>query len=243
MGLYNTPDNFHCKYLVVPLSKWPTALARQWWATEGSPLYFYIQGYLFSFFLMRQPLSGRKLSWSLSNGPQTTSSFMALIIQTKVACCLASNGSWAYFNGNFSFSLPSAPATTFAFKFLSYETNIYPSGSPRLQRLCLKFSEFSSVQLLSHVCLFATPWTAARQGCLSITSSQSPPKLISIVSVMPSNHLILCHPLLLLSSIFPNIRVFSNKSALRIRWPKYWSFSFNISPSNEHPGLISFRID
>ena len=145
MGLYNTPDNFHCKYLVVPLSKWPTALARQWWATEGSPLYFYIQGYLFSFFLMRQPLSGRKLSWSLSNGPQTTSSFMALIIQTKVACCLASNGSWAYFNGNFSFSLPSAPATTFAFKFLSYETNIYPSGSPRLQRLCLKFSEFSSV--------------------------------------------------------------------------------------------------
>ena len=189
MGLYNTPDNFHCKYLVVPLSKWPTALARQWWATEGSPLYFYIQGYLFSFFLMRQPLSGRKLSWSLSNGPQTTSSFMALIIQTKVACCLASNGSWAYFNGNFSFSLPSAPATTFAFKFLSYETNIYPSGSPRLQRLCLKFSEFSSVQLLSHVCLFATPWTAARQGCLSITSSQSPPKLMSIESVILSNYL------------------------------------------------------
>ena len=87
-----------------------------------------------------------------------------------------------------------------------------------------------------------TPWTAARQASLSITNSQSPPKLMSIESVMPSNHLILCHPLLL-PSIFPSIRVFSNESALCIRWPKYWNFSFNISPSNEHPGLISFRMD
>ena len=102
---------------------------------------------------------------------------------------------------------------------------------------------FSSVQSLSRVQLFATPWTAARQASLSITNSQSPPKPLSIVSVMPSNHLILCHPLLLLPSIFPSIRVFSNESALRIRWPKYWSFSFNISPFNEHPGLISFRMD
>ena len=86
------------------------------------------------------------------------------------------------------------------------------------------------------------PWTAARQASLSITNSRSPPKPMSIESVMPSNHLILCHPLLLLSSIFPSIRVFSNESALRIRWPKYWSFSFNISPSNEHTGLISFRM-
>ena len=101
----------------------------------------------------------------------------------------------------------------------------------------------SSVQLLSHVRLFATPWTAAHQASLSITNSRNPPKPMSIVSVMPSNHLIFCHPLLLLPSIFPNIRVFSNESALRIRWPKYWSFSFNISPSNEHPGLISFRMD
>ena len=101
----------------------------------------------------------------------------------------------------------------------------------------------SSVQSLSHVQLFATPWTAARQASLSITNSRNPPKPISIESVMPSNHLILCHPLLLLPSIFPNIRVFSNESALHIRWPKYWSFSFNISPSNEHPGLISFRMD
>ena len=103
-------------------------------------------------------------------------------------------------------------------------------------------SSISSVQSLSSVQLFVTPWTAAHQASLSITNSQSLPKLMSIESVMPSNHLILCRPLLLLPSIFPSIRVFSNKSALRIRWPKYWSFSFSISPSNEHPGLI-FRMD
>ena len=102
---------------------------------------------------------------------------------------------------------------------------------------------FSSVQSLSHVQLFATPWTAARQASLSITNSWSLPKLISIESVMPSNHLILCHSLLLLPSVFPSIRVFSDESALHIRWPKYWSFSFNISPSNEYSGLISFRMD
>ena len=102
---------------------------------------------------------------------------------------------------------------------------------------------FSSVQLLSHVQLFATPWTAAHQASLSITNSPSLLKLMSIGSVMPSNYLILCRPLLLLPSIFPSIRVFSNKSVLHIKWPKYWSFSFNISPSNEHPGLISFRMD
>ena len=87
------------------------------------------------------------------------------------------------------------------------------------------------------------PWTAACQASLSITNSQSPPKPMSIELVMPSNHLILCRPLLLLPSIFPSIRVFSNESTLHIRWPKYWSFNFNISPSNEHPGLISFRMD
>ena len=103
--------------------------------------------------------------------------------------------------------------------------------------------KFSPVQLLSRVWLFATPWTVARQASLSITNSQSFPKPMSIESVMPSNYLILCRPLLLPLSIFPSIRVFSNESALHIRWPKYWSFSFNISPSNEHPGLISFRID
>ena len=103
--------------------------------------------------------------------------------------------------------------------------------------------QFSSVQSLSHVQLFETPWTTARQASLSIPSSQNPHKPMSIVSVMPSNHLIFCHPLLLLPSIFPSIRVFSNESALCIRLPKYWSLSFNISPSNEHPGLISFRMD
>ena len=90
---------------------------------------------------------------------------------------------------------------------------------------------------------FATPWITARQASLSITNCQSPLKLMSIESVMPSSHLILCRPLLLLPSIPPSIRVFSNESALRMRWPKYWSFSFSISPSNEHPGLISFRMD
>ena len=102
---------------------------------------------------------------------------------------------------------------------------------------------FNSVQLLSHVQLFATPWTAAHQATLSITNSQSLLKLASLKSVIPSNHLILCHPLLLLPSIFPSIRVFSDKSVLRIRWPKYWSFSFSISPSNEYSELFSFRVD
>ena len=101
---------------------------------------------------------------------------------------------------------------------------------------------WSSVQLLSRVRLFATPWTVACQASLSITNCWSLPKLMGIELVMPSNHLILCRPLLLLPSIFPSIRVFSNKSGLHIRWPKYWSFSFNLSPSNENSGLI-FRMD
>ena len=100
-----------------------------------------------------------------------------------------------------------------------------------------------SVQSLSHVRLFATPWIAARQASLSITNSWSSLKIMSIESVMPSRHLILCHLLLLLLTIPPSIRVFSNESALHMRWPKYWSFSFSIIPSNEHPGLISFRMD
>ena len=102
---------------------------------------------------------------------------------------------------------------------------------------------FSSVQSLSRVQLFATLWTTARQASLSITNSQSLPKFMSTESVMPSNHLILCRPFPLPPSIFPSIRVFSNESTLHMRWPKYWSFSFSISPSNEHPGLISFSMD
>ena len=117
--------------------------------------------------------------------------------------------------------------------------------------LCIVFScvpleveeGISSVQSVSCVWLFATPWIAACQVSLSINNSRSPPKLMSIESVMPSNHLIICHPLLLPPSIFPCIRVFSNESILCIRWPKYWSFSFSISPSNEYSGLISFRMD
>ena len=105
------------------------------------------------------------------------------------------------------------------------------------------FHSFSSVQSLSRVRLFATPWIAARQASLSITNSWSSPRLTFIESVMPSSHLILCHPLLLLPPIPPSIRVFSNESTLHTRWPKYWTFSFSISPSKEHPGLISFRMD
>ena len=120
------------------------------------------------------------------------------------------------------------------------------SGLPIMRNIIFSYHslfESGSVQLLTHVRLFATPRTTACQASLSITNFWSLLKLMSIESVMPSNHLILCHPLLLPPSIFPSIRVFLNESALRIRWPKYWSFSFNISPSSEHSGLISFRVD
>ena len=109
--------------------------------------------------------------------------------------------------------------------------------------LLIIWDPFSSVQSLSRVQLFATPWTAARQASVSITNSWSLLKLMSIRLMMPSNHLILCHPLLLPPSIFPSIRVFANESVPHIRWPKYWNCSFNIKPSNEHSGLISFRMD
>ena len=106
-----------------------------------------------------------------------------------------------------------------------------------------KSNIFSSVQLLSHICFFTTPWTTAHQASLSITNSHRLLKLMCIESMMPFNHLIHCHPLHLLPSIFPSIRVFSNESVLHIRWPEYWSFSFNISSSNKYSALISFRID
>ena len=121
----------------------------------------------------------------------------------------------------------------------SWSTTLLPHHKP-IRREAL---QFNLVQSLSHVRLFVTPLIAAHQASLSITNSQSLLKLMSIKSVMPSNHLILCHPLLLLPSIFPSIRVFSNESVLHTKWPKYWSFSCNISPSNEYSGLISFRMD
>ena len=127
--------------------------------------------------------------------------------------------------------------------FQQIENIIYATESAFLKKTFLSIVQFSSFQSLSRVWLFATPWTAAFQASLPITSSQSLLKPMLIESVMPSNHLILCHPLLLLPSIFPSIKVFSNESVLGIRWPKYQSFSFNISYSNEYSGLISFRVD
>ena len=127
-------------------------------------------------------------------------------------------------------------------EFKLYLSTLYGNACD-IGQLWDNFPGFSSVQSLSRVWLFATPWITARQASLSITNSQSLLKLMPIMSVIPSSHLILCRPLLLLPSRFPNIGVFSNEWVLRIRWPKYWSFSFKISPSNEHPGLISFRMD
>ena len=127
---------------------------------------------------------------------------------------------------------------SFAFKLV---WNWILLGVP--QRKHLWIFQFSSVQSVSHVRLFATPWTTAHQASLSITNSWSPPKPMSIESVIPYNHLILCHPLLLLPSIFPMIRVFFNELVLNIRWTKYWSFSFSFSPSNEYSGLIYFRME
>ena len=126
---------------------------------------------------------------------------------------------------------------------LKYVLFFHPSTYTVSQGYHTMVIQFSSVQLLSHVRLFVTPWTAARQASLSISNSRSPPKPMSIELVTPSNHLILCHPLLLLPSIFPSIWVFSNESVLCISWPEYWSFSFSISPSNEYSRLISFKID
>ena len=132
---------------------------------------------------------------------------------------------------------------TAVFKSLNFEAICYRATDNHHNILTISYHQFSSVQSLSRVWLFATPWTTAYQASLPITNSQSLLKLMSIESVMPSNHLILCRPLLLLPSISPSIRVFSNESSLHVRWPKYWGFSFHISPSNEHSGLISFRMD
>ena len=126
--------------------------------------------------------------------------------------------------------------------WVAYKSRIFNSVH-QLPKKELKTMFIFSVQLLSHVRLSATPWNTARQTSLSITNSWNPPKPMSIESVMRSNYLILCRPLLLLLSIFPSIRIFSNESAVCIRWPKYWSFRFNISLTNEYPGLISFRMD
>ena len=138
--------------------------------------------------------------------------------------------------------LPNPGIEPISLYLLHWQAGSSPLGPPG-KRSPSALHQFSLVQSLSRVRLFATPWTAACQASLSITNSWSLLKPVSIESVMPSNHLILCYPLLLLPSVFPSIRAFSNESVLCIRWPKYWSFSFNISPSNEYSGLISFRME
>ena len=142
-------------------------------------------------------------------------------------------GCWILFSLAFDFRVTCSDCGVFTTELNKWTLACAPTFS-----LFLVF-----VQSLSLVQPFAAPWTAARQASLSSTISWSLPKLMSVESVMPSNHLILCHPLLLLPFVFPSIRIFSNESALHIRWPKYWSFSFSISPSNAYSGLISFRID
>ena len=144
--------------------------------------------------------------------------------------------------------LPTVPQRKCHLELVNTEAKTHPRASTSESLMEARFHrtlnvpQSSSVQSLSHVQLFATPWIAARQASLSITNSRSSHRLTSIESAMPSSHLILCHPLLL-PSVFPSIRVFSNESALCIRWPNYWSVSFSISPYNEYSGLISFRID
>ena len=145
---------------------------------------------------------------------------------------------------NWRKGIPSREHSKYYISNLRYadDTILMAESKEKLKSLLMKV-RFSSVHSLSHVQLFAVPWTAAHQASLSITNSQSLLKFMSIESVIPSNHLILCHCLLLLPSILPSTRVFSSESALHIRWPKHWSFSFSISPSNEYSGLISFRMD
>ena len=128
-------------------------------------------------------------------------------------------------------------------QLLKFIRNFYPGIFATVYLIGHSTVLFSLVQSLSHVGLSEIPWIAARQASLSITNSQSSPKLMSIESVMHFSHLILCCPLLILPTVLPSIKVFCNESTLYMRWPKYWSFSFSISPSNEHPGLISFRMD
>ena len=154
---------------------------------------------------------------------------------------LLRNLSWVFFFFSFLFFF----IYKYKSSFLGYKLKHPKFENPNICQSVLseRCHQFSSVQLLSHVQVFVTPWITARQASLSITNSRSLLKPMSIESVMPSNHLILCCPLLHLFPICPSIRVFSNESSLHMRWPKYWSFSFSIGPSKEHPGLISFRVD
>ena len=159
------------------------------------------------------------------------------VFSKESVLCIGWPRYWSFHN-----SLPNEYSGLISFRIDWFDL-LAVQGALRILPLHYNSVQFSSVQLLSCVQFFATPWTAACQASLSFTNSWSSPRPMSIESVMPSNNLILCCPLLLLPSIFPSIRVFSKESALHIRWPKYWSFSFNIRSSNEHPGLISFRMD
>ena len=192
----------------------------------------------------------RRIVFSLFNRKLSLTWVLQLVLLERMPMVLFKILSWvlkewfklqSWWETHFSFWLHTLSIISFLLlSFYIFITNI--TRKPETWSTFLDHT-LSSVQLLSHVQLFVTPWNAALQTSLPISNSQSLLNFMSIKSVMPSNHLIFCHPIFLLPSIFPNIRVFSNESDLLIRWSKYWSFSFNISPSNEYSGLISFRID
>ena len=192
----------------------------------------------------------------LTSGVKGGHDFWVRIRATQTVCARTISGLWlnsatwwmneqmeAKWWGNRTVTRAGRPIQTVTVRTDLWGYASTPSKTRPLVAWLPSSPQFSSVQLFSRVRLFATPWTAARQASLSITNSWGPPKPMSIESVMPSNNLILCRPLFLLPSNFASNRVFSNESALHIRWPKYSSFSFNISPSNEHPEVISFRMD
>ena len=208
---------------------------------QGNPhtCFFFFNELLLSTYYVSRPVLGIEgKRWT------TQSSTGAALREWVCICTISPGGFWELGK---AFYLDECNMSTSGWQIYYWRQNILSCKDlwmfSKQEAFSPNWTEFSSVQLLSPVRLFATPWIAACQASLSITNSWSPPKPMSIELVMPSSHLILCRPLLLLPPVLPSIRVFSHESTLHMRWPKCWSFSFNISPSNEHPGLISFRMD
>ena len=211
------------------------------WNVRETPIhvFFFFNELLLSTYYVSRPVLGIEgKRWT------TQSSTGAALREWVCICTISPGGFWELGK---AFYLDECNMSTSGWQIYYWRQNILSCKDlwmfSKQEAFSPNWTEFSSVQLLSPVRLFATPWIAACQASLSITNSRSPPKPMSIESVMPPSHLILCHLLLLLPPVLPSIRVFSHESTLHMGWPKCWSFSFNISPSNEHPGLISFRMD